>query len=308
MIGFILAAGYGERVRPLSNCLPKVLFPIVGRRVLDHIIAHLKNNGVKKLIINTHWLGGNISSYIKQHKLPLQILEEEKILGTGGGVSQGLWGFDEDIFVIYNGDIITNLNIKKAITTHKKNSPLVTMIVGKNKKFNKVKIKNEKVMGFSEKLHPKYYSFTGISILDRKVRKFFKKGKSYSLIEVYQQLSETLPGSVRCYIPTEDYFWEDIGSFEGYFNVHKKILLEKRKILNEEGGKYFVPPTPIWIEEGVEIGEEVKLKGFTVIGRKSKINGKVELEDCIIWEGVEIKEKGKYKNTIFSQCGAVKVF
>tara|TARA_B110000977_G_scaffold118798_1_gene153261 strand:+ start:1176 stop:1892 length:717 start_codon:yes stop_codon:yes gene_type:complete len=86
MMALLLAAGLGERLRPITNHIPKCLVPIAGRPLLDFWIESLVTAGVSKILVNTHYHAEAVHSFIKQHqhKDKIEILFEQELLGTGG--------------------------------------------------------------------------------------------------------------------------------------------------------------------------------------------------------------------------------
>ncbi len=103
----ILAAGYGKRMRPLTNALPKSLVEIKGRTLLDRILDHLEQAGVTRVVVNAHHLGDQIRKHLAARPRPqIEIVFEETLLETGGGVAAVLNGFSCVPFFVVNGDVL----------------------------------------------------------------------------------------------------------------------------------------------------------------------------------------------------------
>ena len=111
----ILAAGRGERLRPLTDHLPKPLIKIGGRRLIEHHLVALAQAGVDQVVINLDHLGNMIESHIgdgKRYGLSVAYSHEpEGALDTGGGIRQALRLITTDPFVVLNGDIWTDLQL-----------------------------------------------------------------------------------------------------------------------------------------------------------------------------------------------------
>jgi len=110
MNGFFLAAGFGTRMKDLVQDIPKPLLPIQGVRLLDYSLYLGKKWGVRKAIVNTHYLGDLISKHLESFReYPVFVSHEENILGTAGGIAEGLRRYpdlcDEDLLVL-NPDTI----------------------------------------------------------------------------------------------------------------------------------------------------------------------------------------------------------
>jgi MurNAc alpha-1-phosphate uridylyltransferase len=101
----VLAAGRGERLRPITDKLPKPLVPVAGRSLLDHAIDRLAAEGVERVVVNTHYLGDLIIEHLRHRPSPeIVISPEAASLETGGGVKQALPLLGPDPFYVVNGD------------------------------------------------------------------------------------------------------------------------------------------------------------------------------------------------------------
>ena len=98
----ILAAGRGERMRPLTDTTPKPLIPVAGRSMLDRAIDRLQQHGVRNLVINVHHLGEQIAQHVGAGRA--HILREDRLLETGGSVKNALGLLGEEPFFVLNGD------------------------------------------------------------------------------------------------------------------------------------------------------------------------------------------------------------
>lgn len=103
----ILAAGFGTRMRPITETLPKPLIKVGGRTLLDHSLDRLDEEGVKTVIINVHHLGQMIENHLKRRKSPQIVFSREpEILDTGGGIANALPALGEQPFLVVNADIM----------------------------------------------------------------------------------------------------------------------------------------------------------------------------------------------------------
>ncbi len=132
MKAMIFAAGFGTRLRPLTLSTPKPLIPLLGKPVLDWVLAHLARQGVREALLNAHYLKEQIAVYAKRYQGPiqLQVIEEPEILGTGGGLwnAREWFGENED-FLICNGDILTDLPLHDFMQAHQQSGALVSLAV-----------------------------------------------------------------------------------------------------------------------------------------------------------------------------------
>lgn len=102
----VLAAGFGVRMRPLTLAKPKPLLEVGGRTMLDAALDHLAAAGLRRAVVNAHYLGGQIESRLAARKGIETILSfEDKILDTGGGVKNVLGYFDGQPFFVMSADL-----------------------------------------------------------------------------------------------------------------------------------------------------------------------------------------------------------
>lgn len=97
----ILAAGRGERMRPLTDVTPKPLIPVAGRSMLDRAMARLGEHGVSNVVVNVHHLGKQIAQHLEGRA---RIVDEERLLQTGGSVKNALPLLGDGPFFVLNGD------------------------------------------------------------------------------------------------------------------------------------------------------------------------------------------------------------
>ena len=100
-----MAAGFGSRLRPLTDHTPKPLVQVGGRPIVDYIIDHLKQAGVQKICMNAHYLAAQISAYARARTdVDVCVSVEEDILDTGGGLQKVIGDFQGAPFWVVNGD------------------------------------------------------------------------------------------------------------------------------------------------------------------------------------------------------------
>jgi NDP-sugar pyrophosphorylase family protein len=109
---FVLGAGLGTRLRPLTNVLPKPLLPIFGKPLITFALDHLRQIGIEEFWINTHHLAEKFSSVFpsnEYHGAQLELVFEQNLLETGGGMKNLEQRMSEEVFIVYSGDILTDL-------------------------------------------------------------------------------------------------------------------------------------------------------------------------------------------------------
>ena len=145
MKAMILSAGFGKRLRPLTENCPKPLLKLGKETLLSNTLNFLQKAKIQKVVINVHYLGEQIINYLEEKKFDLDIAiinEKEKILDTGGGILNAINHF-EDPFLVINPDTVWNLiylnelqKMKDKINSNRKNKCTV-LVVDKLKSFDK---------------------------------------------------------------------------------------------------------------------------------------------------------------------------
>jgi MurNAc alpha-1-phosphate uridylyltransferase len=104
----VLAAGFGERMRPLTEKMPKPLVPVDGKPLLDHVLDRLAAAGVERAVVNVHYLADQIERHVAARKAPQIVISDEraKLLNTGGGVVKALPKIGAEPFFHINSDTI----------------------------------------------------------------------------------------------------------------------------------------------------------------------------------------------------------
>lgn len=106
----VLAAGYGERMRPITDAMPKPLVPLFGRPLLDHVLDRLAAAGVETAVVNVHYLPEQIEEHLRGRAgmAPNTLISDERdlLLDTGGGTKKALPMLGNDVFFIHNSDSV----------------------------------------------------------------------------------------------------------------------------------------------------------------------------------------------------------
>jgi len=193
--GMILAAGFGRRMMPITEKIPKPLLKIGKVTLLENCILKLKDFGIEEVVINTHYLSNQIKYYLneKNFDLKINIVEEKFILDTGGGILNATSRYADDPFIVLNPDTIWN---QKHIEEFKMLEKIyfdtmhtALLLVNKSMIFDK-SFKgdfniNDKGLISRDKSNLMVY--TGAQIINRKIFKNFKI-KSFSMNDIWDKL------------------------------------------------------------------------------------------------------------------------
>lgn len=249
MKALILAAGFGTRLLPFTESIPKPLLPIAGRPLLDIIICNLKQAGCRSIIINTHHLNHLIEAFIasQEYTIPVLTRYEPVILGTGGAIKNVADFWDNTPFMVINSDIVTDIDLKKVYHFHLNRGHPVTLVLHDDPQFNTVAVNhNGFIKGFldPEFTFPKPSStasglessrfeackrdleadafghqtktlaFTGIHVLSPEVLGLIPDKTFCSIIDIYKKMIAA-DRNICAFISKSSY-WKDIGTPQRY--------------------------------------------------------------------------------------------
>lgn len=227
----ILAAGLGERLRPLTLTTPKPLIPVGKRLLIEYNIYLLKKYGVKEITINLHHLSDKIQGALgdgKAYGVKLFYNYEPTLLGTGGGIKDVENFFAKNPFVVMNGDILLDIDLGAVWKQHQQSKALATLVVSPTERKDVKRLvyldeKNE-VLDIAEKSSvegSRGYVFTGVQIAEARILDELPADAQSCVVQnAYLPLlekNEKLGGFI-CF----DYF-RDLGTPERYEEVKKEF-------------------------------------------------------------------------------------
>lgn len=148
MKAIILAGGRGKRLRPITDYVPKPLIPIKNIPIIEWQIKYLKKFGISEVIICSGYKTEMIENYLSNKKLGIKIKFsiETTPLGTGGAIKKAGKKINEKSFIVINGDVITNMDLKKLL---KKENSIASIQL--KTKFGILQTNDDKIIKFDEK-------------------------------------------------------------------------------------------------------------------------------------------------------------
>jgi mannose-1-phosphate guanylyltransferase len=247
--GMILAAGFGTRLSPITDHLPKPLLPVAGITLLDHAVATFDRGGIDDIAVNSHHLGEMIASQLdkRSDSHRFSIFHETEILGTGGAL-HGARKFLEaaDHFVVFNGDVLCDVDLSALVDAHLENGGLATLLLVAQPQFNTVHIGEDNSVVHIQGAGPldedkipagcRALTYAGIGVFSRRLLDDIGPGFSSLITPLVTGLVAD-PGCVKGF-PAEDIFWNDLGTLSSYLRVCNDVDTSSRAFswLNENPG------------------------------------------------------------------------
>jgi NDP-sugar pyrophosphorylase family protein len=282
---FVLAAGLGTRLRPLTNELPKPLIPIFQKPLVTFALDHLIGAGVNRFVINTHRHPELFQSFFAAGEyagFPTSLVHEPDLLETGGGIKNAESYFGSEPFLTYSGDILTDIELQPLIDEHFRRRNDVTLALRHTGLAAAVALRDQRVVDISKRYGvPGNFDFANIAVWNPAIFQRIPPRKKISFIPIIADW--IAQGAKIGGVAMNDGKWFNIGSRTEYLEVHRTILRENWK------------PDFVKIREWPErkassaiVDSSAQLRGCTVVGQNCRVGADAILEDTILWPDAEI--------------------
>ncbi len=215
----IMAGGRGERLRPLTDTLPKPLLPLGNKPIIEHNIDLLINYGIENIFISVNYLGNKIEDYFgngEKKGIHISYVRESKPLGTIGSIHL-IRNFTNDIVLVMNSDLFTNIDLEEmylAFVEEKADMAIATIPYNIDIPFAVLELENNRlVKTFHEKPTYTYYANAGIYLFRKEAFKFIPQDSKFDVTDLLEILLKNQLKVIK--FPIIGY-WLDIGRFEDY--------------------------------------------------------------------------------------------
>ena len=293
---FVLGAGLGLRLRPMTEHLPKPLVPIFNKRLITFSLDHLRSVGVDSFVINTHRLPerfGEVFGSGEYEGVPVRLAHEPDLLETGGGIKNAQQYLrPNESFIVYSGDILTDIELQPLIDEHFAKGNDVTLALRETGLAKGIAMRDRRVIDIAGRFgHEGSCDFANISIWNATIFDRIPPQKKVSFIPILNDWIGA-GGKVGGML-MNDRKWFNVGSRDGYLEVHRTIAQESWKPAYVKNGSWPLPLAP-----DAEIDPSAKLSGVCAVGSGSRIGAGAVLEDTIVWPGAQIASRSELRNCI----------
>ncbi|MEI6035643.1 MAG: sugar phosphate nucleotidyltransferase [Verrucomicrobiae bacterium] len=282
MKAFVLGAGLGTRLRPLTERRPKPMVPLYGKPLITFAFDHLIASGITSFAVNTHHRPEAYLPIGNSYRgCRLAFRHEPILLDTGGGIKNVEDLIGNEPFVVYNGDVLSDFPLRPAIERHLASGNIATLILRSSGGPLHIQCRNGQVSDIRNSLGNSSgpsFLFSGISILSPEIFCHIPAGEKISIIPVYLSLLRAgigIGGEV-----VDGGLWFDLGERSAYLGAHG--LLRGHRL------SYLPAGWPQPVQEPAEVDPSARAIGACSIGRGAKIGPGAILEDCVLWENAEV--------------------
>ncbi len=320
MQALILAGGEGTRLRPLTIYTPKPVVPIVNRPFLYYQIDLLKRAGIEEITLSLSYQPNKIADIFgegDEYGVKIYYTVEASPLGTAGAYKNAQEHLTQTA-VIFNGDVLTDINIADVVAYHREKNAAATIVltpVDNPSAYGLVETETDgRVRRFLEK--PKLEEITcntinaGLYVLEPRILDYIPAGEKFSF--EYQLFPALLQNNEPFYAYTMSDYWLDIGTPQRYLQANDDLINGRiksfevdRKPVNPNGegdpvkvdARSVVDPS-CSIKPGVEIIN-------SVVGANCVIEDRVKIENSVLLAGVHISKAAEIRNSIIGKSSII---
>ncbi len=283
MKAVVLAGGYATRLRPISYTLPKHLFPVLGKPVIERTLDVLQANGVTEVILAVNYMAEQLRSYLgtRYGKVRVTYSLEDEPLGTGGPIRLAAGRLrGEGTFVAMNGDVLADFDIAGIKSLHAEQSAQATLAlkqVDDPSRFGVAVLdRSGRILRFVEKPPrkdaPSRLINAGLYVMSESILKKIPSGRK---VIIEREVFPKLAKAGRLYARRHQGYWFDIGNLRDFINANF----------------YFLRTTSrrrTFIGRGARIHKTAKIKPNTIIGQESAVGPRAIIKKSILFDNATV--------------------
>jgi NDP-sugar pyrophosphorylase family protein len=283
MRAIILAAGYGTRLWPLTVDRTKPAIPFLGKPLVGYVAEYLGHYGCKDVVVNLHHRPESVRAALgdgSRFGVHLEYIEEETILGTSGAIDNARHLLDGETFFAVNGKIVTDIDLTRALETHRRTDALATLVLlpnARRERFSIVETQDGLITGFGGMPTPVTNGesenddeesvplmFTGIQILEPRIFDYIPRGVfSHSVTDVYPQ---AIAQGERVVAHVAKGRWYELSTIPRYLDISLALLKDT--------------------------GRDVTM------GADCVISPTAEVRESVLWDNVRVEDKAQVRRAI----------
>ena len=306
---YLMAAGLGTRLYPLTGLTSKPMVPILNRPVMEHLLHLLRRHGVTEIAANLHYHPDKISSYFgdgSEFGVDLRYNLEEQLMGTAGGASAFREFLGDSTFLVMSGDGLTDVDLSAFLAAHKRSGGVATLAVKEveDPSLYGVVVHDEgmRVTGFQEKPAREearsHLCNCGIYAFEPRIFDYVTPGAFVDWAkDVFPALlADGLP--FHCW--RLESYWNDVGNIEQY-RIGNFDALHGRVDVDIPGRQ--IAPR-VWVGQGTEIERGVRLEPPVLLGAGCLVEAGAELIGPLIIGDGCVVERGAVLEGVIHWSGA----
>lgn len=300
---FLLCAGWGQRLQPLTNQIPKPLVPVCGVPLCQFALSRIAALGVERIVINTHRLADEFIRLFPEYPkpsryqgVPVFFRHEPVLLETAGGLKN-----IEDLLLpgpvlVHNGDILAELDLGALCAAHAKSGALCTLALRSSGGPLQVGFDASNglvtdIRGELGSSAPRFL-YTGVCVVDPALLARIPAGEPLSFVPVW--LDALRAGEKIAGVVLDDGIWRDIGNIEEYLRIHADLASGAVKIAAPSG----LSDWPQWRMPGAAVDKDAVLSGWNWLGPACQIRAGATVENSVFWAGSIVEPGARVSSSV----------
>ena len=300
MRAMLLSAGYGTRLWPLTEDRTKPAIPILGKPLVGYVAEYLARFGIDDIVVNLHHQPQSVRDALgdgSQFGVKLRYIEEQpEILGTSGALDNARELFQDETFAVVNGKIITDIDLRAALETHRQMRALATLVLLKNsrrEKFSVVHTANGLITSFGAMPDREPVDnplmFTGIHIMEPAIFNYIPRGVfSDSVIDVYPK-AIAAGERIAAHVATGK--WRELSTLQRYLDISVEMLKERGEAIS--------------VGDGCQISTSAQVRD-SILWDDVVVESAAILTRTILADGVRIEQGSVIENAVVVRNDVVK--
>jgi len=305
----ILAGGFATRLRPLSCSKPKLLFPILGRPLIDHMIDWLNRDGVDRLILAVNHLAERLNIELGSRRLGSKIIfsVERTPLGTGGPLKLASKLLDSNApLVVVNGDIVSDIDLRSVLNVHNEAGAEATVAlvrVRDPKEFGTATLDDEdRIVKFQEKTSERTgpaWVNAGVYVLEPKVINRIPTGP----ISLERDIFPGIASKVKMQGWRHRGYWYDVGKISDYVHCNRELLAHPQRQSSVRSGSAETRKSGklFHVSKGCIISDTATLGPYTILSENVRVAPHAVLERTIVFEQTTIGSNSRVTGSLIGE-------
>ncbi len=297
---FVMGAGLGSRLRPLTDSRPKPLVPVFNKPLVTFALDHLLSVGVERIVINTHHLSERWADFFPARRYrgaEIEFVFEEELLETGGGIAnavkQAPW-LNEEPFLVYSGDVLTDVSLDRLVEGHFAGENDVTVGLRKTGFSEAIACREGRVVDFKgHHGHAGQFDFANVSIWTRAAVDWLPPPEEKA--PFFPVLADRLGGADRIGgVVLDAGEWFNVGTRDEYLRVHHVIQETSWRPSYLAADDLW----PVRVDPTADVAADATLAKSAVVGARSRVGSRACLNSCIVWDDSQIESDAEMSRCI----------
>ena len=290
----ILAAGFGERLWPLTVDRTKPALPVLGKPLVGYVAEYLARFGLNDVIVNLHHEPDSVRRVLgdgSQFGVRLEYVYEPEILGTSGALDNARALLESETFVVINGKLVTDIDLNAAVQHHRRENALATLVLKRNvarERFSIVETQDGLVTRFAGMPSPTDLDsdpplmFTGIHIMEPRIFDYIPRGIfSDTVVDAYPK---AMARDERIVAHVGEGLWYELSTLPRYLQISLALLRDQHRDLYagvnpQIDANADVSQSVLWDDVVIEAGAKVRR---AIIGDRVHIRQGEVIEDAVV--------------------------